>query len=85
MVYSIIKAVMSSTTEVKTGALYINTGKGIEICNFMEELGHKHTAKTLSIVTSAVMLKSHGDALSLVRRLQCQPKAIPFLLETRYS
>eukprot|EP00956_Cyclotella_meneghiniana_P000475 scaffold553_cov70-Cyclotella_meneghiniana.AAC.1 len=37
---SIIKAVMSSASEAKLGALYMNARKGVEIRNMLEEMGH---------------------------------------------
>ena len=40
-VSKIIKAVMSSAAEAELGALYINTRKGVEIHNILEELGHR--------------------------------------------
>jgi hypothetical protein len=37
---SIIKSVMSSVTEAKIGASYINAQKGVEERNILEEMGH---------------------------------------------
>jgi hypothetical protein len=37
---SIIKAVMSSTAEAETGALYTNACKGVEERNILEAMGH---------------------------------------------
>jgi hypothetical protein len=37
----IIKAVMSSAAEAEIGSLYLNSRKGVEIRNILEEMGHK--------------------------------------------
>jgi hypothetical protein len=70
---SIIKAVMSSAAEAKLGSLYMNTRKGVEIRNILEEMDHLQPPTPVQtdnstsdgIMCDAETHKSHGHEIPL--------------------